>query len=488
MHVNRLTQDIIGLNMMTEVQLERIHQGTLTILERTGVRVYEKESLELLRNAGALVDGDLVKIPPWLVQEALATAPSVVSLSGRDGRRAMTLEKNGIYYGTGSEVNFTIDLETGERRKPLKQDNRNAALLADALENTDFAMSLGVASDVPVDSSDVHQFEAMLTSTLKPILFTAYNRKGLKCIVDMASLVAGSKKALMARPNLALYAEPSSPLMHSRDSLEKLLTCAAEGLPLIYATTPMLGATAPVTMGGALVVANAEILSGLVIHQLKSKGAPFIYGGGIPPMHMSTSICSYGAPERDRGCVSLVKLSQYYNLPSFTTAGCTDAHTFDQQAGMEAGFNLLIAGLAGGNLIHNLGYMGVGMTSCLEHLLLCNEAVGAVKNLLRGVDVSDEHLALDLIEQIGPGGHYLAEQHTMSHFREELYFPQVLNRKNYDAWRAEGSLTFGEAANRKVKEIIGRHEPVPLSEDIRRQVSEIVIQRDREVTAVDRNK
>ncbi|MFO7951489.1 MAG: trimethylamine methyltransferase family protein [Bacillota bacterium] len=481
MQVNRLVQTTLGLNLMTEAQLQRVHYGTLTVLERTGVKVHEKEALQLLREAGAKVEGELVKIPPHLVQKALETAPPVVSLYGRDGKRALTMKKNSIYYGTGSEVNFTIDLDTGERRKPVKQDNRNAAFLVDALDHTDFAMSLGVATDVPVGSSDVHQFEAMLTSTTKPILFTAYNRRGLEHIIEMAGLAVGGKEILPERPNLALYAEPSSPLMHSRDSLEKLLTCAAEGIPLIYATTPMLGATAPVTMSGALVVASAEILSGLVIHQLKSEGAPFVYGGGIPPMHMATSICSYGAPERDRGCIALVKMSQYYNLPSFTTAGCSDAHSFDQQAGMEAGFNLLIAGLAGGNLIHNLGYIGVGMTSCLEHLLLCNEAVGAVKNLLRGVDVSDEHLALDLIDRVGPAGHFLSEPHTMEHFRNELYFPKVLNRKNYDVWQAEGGLTFGQLANRKVKEILNSHEPVSLPGNVRRQISEISLKRDREV-------
>ncbi len=258
-----------------------------------------------------------------------------------------------------------------------------------------------------------------------------------------------------------------------------LLSSAGAAIPLIYATTPMLGATAPVTVAGALVVANAEILSGLVIHQLKSKGAPFVYGGGIPPMHMGTSICSYGGPERDLGCISLVRLSQYYRLPSFTTAGCTDAQVFDQQAGMEAGFNLVVAGLAGGNLIHNLGYMGVGMTSCLEHLLLCNEAVGAVKQLLRGVNMNDETLALDLIEKVGPGGHYLAEEHTMKHFKEELYFPHTLNRKNYDSWKMDGAKTFGEAANEKIKTILESHIPEQLSAEVISEIADIVAERDK---------
>ena len=481
MDVNKIVRNVISLNIMTEDQLERIHCSTLDILERVGVKVFEPEALELLHGGGAKVEGELVKIPAWLVQQALTTAPRTVSLATRNGAPAINMEKGNINYGTGSEVPFTIDLDSGERRKVLKQDVRNAARLADALDDIDFVMSLGLISDVPVDTSDLHQFEAMLLNSSKPILFTAYKRKGLEQIIEMARLAVGGKETLKARPNVALYAEPTLPLLHSCDSLEKLLTCAAEGIPLIYATTPMLGATAPVTLGGALVVANAEILSGLVIHQLKSKGAPFVYGGGIPPMHMGTSICSYGGPERDRGCIALVRLSQYYGLPSFTTAGCTDAHTFDQQAGMEAGFNLLVSGLAGGNLIHDLGYMGVGLISCLEYLLLCSETVGAVKNLLRGIALGEEDLALNLIEQVGPGGHYLAEEHTMKHFRQELYFPKTLNRKNYDAWKFEGGKTYGQAANERVKAILAEHQPLLLSPEVASEISRIANGRDRKV-------
>ncbi len=454
MHVNKTAYTSLGLNIMTDDQVEIIHNGTLQTLERVGVKIFEPEALDLLRSAGARVEGNLAKIPAWMVDEALRSAPKIVALANRDGSAAMSLEKGRIYYGAGSEVPFTIDLESGKRRKVLKSDVCNSSKLIDSLRYIDFAMSLGLISDVEVNLSDVHQFEAMLLNTAKPILFTCYNRRNLDCIIEMASLASGGKDKLREKPSIALYAEPTSPLVHSRDALEKALTCAAEGIPLIYATTPMLGATGPVTVAGSLVVANAEILSGLVIHQLKSKGAPFIYGGGIPPMHMGTSICSYGGPERDRGCIALVRLSQYYNLPSFTTAGCTDAHTFDQQAGMEAGFNIAVAGLAGGNLIHDLGYMGVGMISCLEYLLLCNEAVGAAKNLIRGIDVDEEHLALDLIEKVGPGGHYLAEEHTMQHFRSELYFPEVLNRRNYDSWLSEGGKTFYEEANARVKHLL----------------------------------
>ena len=473
MRINTVHQMTLGLNILTEDQLDRVHFSTLEVLERVGVKVYEPEALELLHGAGARVDGNLVKIPAWMVQQALFTAPSRVALAARDGSKALSLEKGNIYYGTGSETPFTIDLDTGERRRPVKRDVENAARLADSLENVDFVMALALPADVPLQSADIHQFEAMTLSTTKPICFTAYDRRSLQDMIEISRLAVGGAEALRERPNLVHYAEPTSPLLHTKEALEKLLTCAAEHVPVIYATCVMLGATGPVTMAGALVVANAEILSGLVIHQLKTPGAPFVYGGGIPPMDMATSICSYGAPERDLGCISLVRLSQYYNLPSFTTAGCTDAHRFDQQAGMEAGFNLLISGLAGGNLIHDLGYMGVGMTTCLEFLLLCNEAAGAVKHLLRGVEVNSETLALDLIERVGPGGHYLGEAHTVKYFRREMYFPKTLNRENYDSWMASGGQTFGEKANARVKEILKAHISPPLPPEVEKEIRKI---------------
>jgi len=483
MHVNKKFQQTWGLNMFTEDELEQLHLSTLEVLERTGVKVYEEEALELLRSAGATVKDNLVKIPAWMVQDALTTAPAKVSLYSREGNMAMALEKGNIYYGTGSDTPYTVDLETGERRESLKQDVKNSALVADALENVDFIMSLALASDAPTETSDLHHFEAMVTHTSKPICFTAHHRHGLQDIIDMSRVVAGGEEALQERPFIILYAEPTSPLLHTREAVEKLLTCAENRIPVIYAPAVMSGATGPVTLAGSLVVANAEILSGLVMHQLKSRGAPFVSGGGTPPMNMNTSICSYGDPGRDLGCTSLVKLSQYYNLPVFTTAGCSDAQTFDQQAGMEAGFNLLISGLAGGNLIHDLGYIGVGMTSSLEHLVLCNEAVGAVKYLIRGVDINPETLALDLIEKVGPGGNFLTQKHTLQNFREQMFFTESLNRENYDNWKASGAKNFDVRANERVRQILNEHQAKPLSHEAVQGLQNILEKRDAALTS-----
>ncbi len=482
MRVGRNIQQTLGLNFLSEDQLEEIHLATLDVLERIGVEVYEEESLKLLKDAGAMVNGTRVRFPPGLVKQALLTVSPRVTIDDREGNRAMDLEKRRIYYGTGSDTPNTIDIDTGKRRKTVKQDVVNAVRVADAMENVDFVMSMALASDVPDRSSDVHHYEAMVSNTSKPIIYTAHDKKGLEDIIRISEIVKGGSEELAASPFMALYAEPSSPLSHSKDALEKLLLCAEKRLPVIYAPAVMSGATGPVTQAGGVVVANAEILSGLVIHQLKASGAPFIAGGGVPPLDMKTSICSYGDPRRDLGCTSLVRLAQYYNMPVFTTAGCSDAQTFDQQAGMEAGFNLLISGLAGGNLIHDLGYIGVGMTYSMEMLVLCNETVAMVKRMLRGYDINAETLALNVIEQVKPGGEFISQQHTYKNFKKELTNTNLLNRNNYDGWKVQGEKDFGEKANEEVHRILKQGNQAELPEDIVQGIKEVVSARDEEVT------
>ena len=191
-------------------------------------------------------------------------------------------------------------------------------------------------------------------------------------------------------------------------------------------------------------------------------------------MDLRTMVCSYGAPERDLTCTSLVALARYYDLPVFTTAGCSDAQSFDQQAGLEIGFNLLISGLAGGNLIHDIGYLGIGMTGSLEAIMLCSEGIGMVRRLMRGVEVNDAALALEVMEDVGPGGNYMAEEHTSEHCREMIWTPELLNRMDYENWKNSGELTFRERANRKVKEILENHKAKRLPDSVCSRIRAVV--------------
>ena len=479
MRANTVYQQTLGLQVLSPDQCEEIFFAALEILQRVGVRVHEPQGLALLGQAGARVEGDRAFLSAALVRQALATAPGTVPIAARDGRPAMRLQKGRPHFGTGSDTQFTFDLSDGERRLAVKQDVANAARVADALPNIDFVMSLGLASDVPTATSYLHQFEAMVLNTAKPILYTASDRRDVEDILAMAEAVAGGRSALAQRPFLVLYAEPSSPLQHSREAVQKLILCAERRVPVMYIPAVMLGASAPVTIAGALAQINAECLSGLVMHQLAGPGAPFIYGGAAPVMDVSTSLCSYGSPELTLSCAGMISMARWLDLPVFCTAGCSDAHTFDQQAGMEAGYNLLAMALAGGNLIHDLGYVGAGMTSSLEMLALCDEMAGIARWLLAGIEVSPRTLALSTIEQVGPGGNYMAEAHTVENFKSALHFPTIMNRLEHARWREEGSTTLYERANRKVRAILSAHRPAELPPGVAQAVRAVAEKRDR---------
>lgn len=472
MKVNMKEQQItLGVDILSKDQIEEIHSATMEVLEKVGVEVLDQEALDILKKGGAKVDGSQAYIPSWMVKRALNSVPSRIALSNRNGDTALVLEKNRIHYGTGSDTPYVLDLD-GKRRRVLLKDVINAARVCDALENIDFIMSAGLASDVSPEQNDIYQVEAMVSNTTKPFLYTAFNRENLAKIIEMAEIIAGGPEELQAKPFLNLYNEPNSPLKHSTEAVQKLLYMAEKRLPLNYTPAVMRGGTGPVTAAGSLVIANSEILSGLVMHQLKGEGAPFIYGGGTPPLDLRTMVSSYAAPEVQLGSGALSSLGRYYGLPTFHVGGCSDSHTFDQQAGMEAGYSLLMAGLTGGNLIHDNGYLSAGMMFSLEMLVSCNETIGVVKHLLQGIVVNAETLANEVIAKVGPGGNYYGEEHTFNHFRTSMHFPDLLDRQVYDNWNKKPT-SYGDRANKKARDILRDHQVPELPKKILERIKEV---------------
>ncbi|SMB99336.1 trimethylamine---corrinoid protein Co-methyltransferase [Thermanaeromonas toyohensis ToBE] len=474
MRSNYTVQASVQFRVLSEDQLEEIHAAALEVLERTGVAVYEAEALELFKKAGAYVDGNRVRVPSHLVEWALRTAPRRVAVANRHGKRTMILEGYNIYFGTGSDCPNILDPYTGERRRCTKQDVANAAKICEALPNIDFVMSLVLVQDKPTPVSDRHQFEAMLLNTTKPIVFTAHDVEGMADIVEMASIVAGGEEELQKNPFIILYAEPSSPLKHSKEAVQKLLYAAEHRIPVIYTPCIMCGATVPATLAGGLVTGTAESLSGLVMHQLKREGSPFITGGVYTIMDMNTTIYSYGAPEFHLLHSALADLAHYYRLPMFSTAGCSDSKILDQQAAAEAAISILMAAQSGANLIHDVGYLEYGLTGSYEMIVMCDEIIGMVKRIIRGIEVNEETLAVEVIDRVGPGGHFLGEEHTLKHFKNETWFPKLINRQRWDEWKNSGGLSLGEKANRKVKQILEEFKPEPLPPDVEARVKEVV--------------
>ncbi len=474
LRANNIPKIGLGLKSIHEDQIKQIHRATLEALERTGVDVFEEESLSLLKEAGADVEGNRVRIPAWLVEQAIKWAPSKITLADRNGNRKLYLEGNNSYFGTGSDTPYVLDPYTGEHRLTIKEDVCNAAKIVDYLENIDFTMSMGLVSDCPTKTSDLHQLEAQLLNTTKPVIFTIHTKENLLAAIEIASIIADGEDKLRRAPFIALYTEPSSPLMHSKESLEKLLTCCEKGVPVVYTVGMMAGATAPITDAAVIVSANCELLSGLVIGQLKKKGAPMIYGGMVTNMDMAAGTFLYGAPELYLRQAVLHELANYYQIPHFGVGGCSDSSTFDQQAGWDNAFSLLAASLCGVNLIHDVGYLGQGLVASWESLVMCDEGIGLIKRFMRGIEVNEETLALEEIDKVGPGGHYLQTEHTLKHFKDELWVPKLMNRKSFEVWKLEGKQTYGEKVNKKVREIIETHKPEQISPDKVEKIQSII--------------
>jgi trimethylamine--corrinoid protein Co-methyltransferase len=445
--------------VLSEEEIEAIYYSALTVLYETGVRVYDKEGVQVAYEGGAIVedtqaDNSLVKIPPWLVDKALATLPRKVVVIGPDRKHKMELFRNEIYFGAGSDTPFTIDPYTGERRRSLYKDVKNFAKIAQALPHIDFHMSLGIVQDVQVGTYDRWQYLAMLEGTNKPINITAVDIDGLKDQLEMAYIRLGGKDEWKKGPIFSLYIEPVSPLSHSQEVVQKLLFATDNLIPFVYTPCPLAGATAPCTLAGTAVQALTESLFGIVLSQIRRPGAPLIIGGLMSNMDMQTTVYCYGSPEMALLSAAYTDITKWLGVPEYETAGCSDAKMFDEQAALEATMNITTAALVGGNMIHDVGYLEQGLTSSAEMMVASDEIIDRVKRILRGIPVNDGTKALDVMDQIGPGGHYLEHDHTYTRFKTEIWRPKLTERTNWENWTAAGSKTYRQRVHERVVEIL----------------------------------
>jgi trimethylamine---corrinoid protein Co-methyltransferase len=472
---NQTDNGSVNFSVLSLSQCERIYSAILEVLERTGTKVYNTEALELLRDAGCRVEGERVWIPSRLVDQAVAGAPSRVVLADRNGKRRLFLEGRNSYFGPGPTNPYFIDLDSGERRKVTKQDVCNVARLVDALPGLDFCMSLACISDVTPVLADVHEVDAMLKNTTKPIVTWAYNVGNNAAIVNLCEAVAGSASALRDNPFLVLYTEPATPLKHPRESLDKLLYMAEKGLPVIYTPGVQGNATAPASLAGVIVMAASDCLAGLVIHQLKNPGAPFIAGGVTTNMDMRTMIhCYASSPDFCLMHAGYSELVQYLGLPMFSTAGASDSKLLDMQAAIEYSLSIYSAALSGANLIHDVGFLESGMSASLQGLVMGDEIISYVRKIIAGIRVDDETLAVDVIDAVGPGGHFLQEDHTYRNFKSAFWMPKVINREQFPAWEAAGSLSYRERLTERTRQLLAEHQPEPLSETVKEELSLIL--------------
>jgi trimethylamine--corrinoid protein Co-methyltransferase len=481
MQVNKTNYQVNAtprFEVLSEDQIEAIYFSALRVLYETGVRVYDAEGVELAYSGGAIVedtteDSSLVKIPPWMVDKARATLPRQVVVVGPNRKYRMELYKNQIYFGAGSDTPFTIDPYTGKRRRATYQDVKNFARLAEALPNIDFHMSLGIVQDTAVGTYDRWQYLAMLEGTSKPINVTAVDLDGVRDQLEMAYIRLGGKEEWKKGPCFSLYIEPVSPLSHSKEVVQKLLFASDNGIPFVYTPCPLAGATAPTTLAGTLVQALTESLFGIVLSQLRKPGASLVIGGLMSNMDMLTTVYCYGSPEMALLSAAYTNITKWLGVPEYETAGCSDVKMFDEQAAMEATINIATAALIGGNMIHDVGYIEQGLTSSMEMMVASDEIIDMVKRILRGIPVTDATKALDVMEAVGPGGHYLEHDHTYSRFKTEIWRPKLLDRQNWENWTATGSKRHSQRVHDRVIEILETETEPLLDEKMYRELRRV---------------
>lgn len=465
---------IPSYRLLTENQINRFHDATLNLLETVGVKIKHKDARRMLADNGCQLDNDdIVRIPGRLVEAAISSAPSSVTIYNRLGEEAMRLENRRCHFGLGTDLINTYDLETGELRTSVLQDVINAARIADALDDIDFIGSYALPEDSFANLMYVDSFKAQLENAVKPIFYTAAGRQDISFINQMAAAAVGGMDNLREKPFHIHYSEPLTPLIHTYGAVEKLFYCAENRVPVNYTPGMMSGASAPVTLAGAITVGNAEALSGLVMHQLRSKGAPIISGFGMSTMDMRTSTCIYGCPEYRLALSACTDLYHAYQLPMWGTAGVSDANCLDQQAAMEWAISIMADAMHGANLVHDIAYLGQGLIGHPGGLVMCAEIISYVRRFMRGFSMDEAHLGLDVIKAVGPGGEFLSTDHTMDYFRQEHWLPQLINRDNLDTWIMGGEADWGRKATERAKEILKTHQPPPLSNAVLQTLSDI---------------
>ncbi len=452
------------LSFLSAQDKEKIHRAVFRILGEVGMKILHDEALELLTAAGCTAAEDrMVKIPAGLVRQAIDSAPERIAVFDRHGAQVMDLGGRRSYFGTGSDLIYAFDSKTMQRHPCMLDDVARAARVADALPNIDFIMSFAHPSDLPARRAYLMSFQAMAANSSKPIVCTAAGREDLSRMWQIAAILRNGEDELRSKPYIIYYGEPISPLKFSAESLDKLLFCAEKSMPVIYSPAPIAGSTAPMTIAGHVAQGLAECFCGLVIHQLKSKGAPFIMGMGPAVLDMSTSQCSYNAPEYLLAYMAVVEMSHYYNLPNWGYAGTSDSQIPDEQASFEGGLLTFLSQMAGSNLNHDVGYLDFGRTGSLEMIVMMDEIIDQVRRISRGIPVDDDTLAVDVIREVGSESNFLIQPHTLKYLRATQWRPALISRAGHEEWQATGSMSLLARVQKKLEQILAEHQPVPIA-------------------------
>jgi trimethylamine---corrinoid protein Co-methyltransferase len=445
-HPSALPHQSPGLSVAAYQPLDaaavrRIADAAFDVLARSGMAVHSDTALEAFHRAGARIDRQnrIVRLSRALVEDAVASNPSSITLYSRDGEYDTVLEGQRVHYATGGTAIYVLDPDTGQRRDSTLQDVILNARLVDALENI-HAFTLNVfPHDVQhKDDIDVNRFFHALEHTTKHVMGGPYSLAGCRKTVRMAEMIAGGAEALRRRPFISFITLIISPFKIDRDYGEMTCYLAREGLPVVVPTEPICGTTAPVTLAGNILTHVAETLAGIALVQCVNRGAPGICGSVGSITNLNTMDHLGGPIERAMINAAVAQMAQHFELPLYSTAGTTDAKAVNVQSAYESALSNALVALSGANFIHDAaGLMESDLTVSYEKLVIDNEILGMCQRVLRGIEVTEETLAADLIIEKGPSEDYMMEDHTLDFMRSEFFVPQLANRDKRELMQSD---------------------------------------------------
>jgi trimethylamine--corrinoid protein Co-methyltransferase len=462
------------LRIFSDNQIRDVYQAALTCLQRTGVEVHNKEARRLLHDAGAKIEDHRVRFPSQMIETTLADAPNAFTIFGREEKWNMSIEPGQVRFGPGPTCTYFLDPETGERRKTQKSDPTLTARVCDALDNIDYVMSLGLIDNVTSSLASVHEFAQMIVNTGKPILGWAFKKDHLEDIYKIASVVSGSEEVFHERPNFGFFSTWQAPLTHTDEDLNNCLWAVEKNIPIIYIGGGVAGLSAPVTGAGLLVSNLACMLSGMAVFQLKKPGAPVCLGSIPAPMDLHTARVAYGGPEMSLYSAAISEVMQFLGLPFMGTAGASDSKAMDLQAAIESTLQVVLSQLSKINMVHDVGFLDCADIGSLEMLVMTDEIISQAKRIAKGIEISADTLMLDLIDEVGPGGSFIATPETARRCREETYTSDLMDRNAWATWQENGADTMLERIQSKLAHILSQPPSIQMSKDVLGRISTVI--------------
>lgn len=462
------------LRILSDDQARNIYRATLACLQRTGVEVRNQEARQLLHDAGAKIEGHRVRIPSQIIETALADVPKAFTICGQNQKWDMSIDSEHVRFGPGPTCTYFMDPHTGEKRKTQNSDPALTARVCDALDNIDYVMSLGLIDNVTSSLASVYEFAQMITHTGKPILGWAFKKDHLEDIYKIATTVSGSEEVFQQRPNFGFFSTWQAPLTHTDEDLNNCLWAVEKNIPIIYIGGGVAGLSAPVTGAGLLVSNLACMLSGLAIFQLKKPGAPICLGAIPTPMDLRTARVAYGGPETSLYSAAISEVAQFLGIPFMGTAGASESKGMDLQAAIESTMQIILSQLSKANMVHDVGFLDCADIGSLEMLVMTNEIIAQAKRIARGIEVTGETLMLDLIDEIGPGGSFIATMETAGRCREEILTSDLMDRNSWTTWQENGAETMLDRIQSKLTVILSRPPSIQLSNEVLDRISVII--------------